>query len=446
MLHQEKRVVWTEGMLLKPQQFQQMEQYLEWYTNIQLHNNYEDRWGLSQLTIEEQYFPMQRFGISQASGIFPDGTPFKINSGNSTPLLLDVPENTSDKIIYLALALQKDGIPLIDMQSQANTSGTRFRATQLPLADNTVTSGMPTPINLAIPKLHLLLEGMDCSQYATIPIAKIKTLSEEKGITLDKTFIPPLLNCQADLTLSALVYETFSLLAQRSKALSQRILAPSSNTVADMREFLLLQIINRNTPLFAHFAKCANLHPKMFYQNLIQLVGELETFNDEKAPDAYLDEYCHNSLATTFSALMQKLRISLNQILDHRAQLIELLENNPGIHIGAVHDQSLMHSADFILAVRADMAEKRLQKEFIAQCKVAPIDKINAFVEAQVPGIRLRSLSVAPPQIPYHAGFTYYRLDDSHDLWQQTKQSGGVALHVGGIFENLQLELWAIKR
>jgi type VI secretion system protein ImpJ len=52
---------------------------------------------------------------------------------------------------------------------------------------------------------------------------------------------------------------------------------------------------------------------------------------------------------------------------------------------------------------------------------------------------------VAPRQIPYHAGFTYFELDHSSQYWKELENSGGFGLHVAGEFPELQLEFWAIR-
>jgi type VI secretion system protein ImpJ len=52
---------------------------------------------------------------------------------------------------------------------------------------------------------------------------------------------------------------------------------------------------------------------------------------------------------------------------------------------------------------------------------------------------------VAPRQIPFHAGFVYFELDQASEHWAQLKASGGVGLHVGGEFPGLKLEFWAIR-
>jgi type VI secretion system protein ImpJ len=54
-------------------------------------------------------------------------------------------------------------------------------------------------------------------------------------------------------------------------------------------------------------------------------------------------------------------------------------------------------------------------------------------------------LPVAPRQLPFYAGATYFELDRASPHWQQMQNSGGFAIHVSGDFPNLRLELWAIR-
>ena len=60
-------------------------------------------------------------------------------------------------------------------------------------------------------------------------------------------------------------------------------------------------------------------------------------------------------------------------------------------------------------------------------------------------GVPVHPVPVAPRQIPFHAGFVYFELDQANELWAQLKTSGGVALHVAGEFHGIALEFWAIR-
>ena len=101
--------------------------------------------------------------------------------------------------------------------------------------------------------------------------------------------------------------------------------------------------------------------------------------------------------------------------------------------------------AGFVLAVSADVPEEQVRRHFASQAKLGPVEGIRQLVNSALPGISLRPLSVAPRQIPYHAGMVYYELDRANELWGKMTTSGGIAIHVAGEFPGLKMELWAIR-
>ena len=77
--------------------------------------------------------------------------------------------------------------------------------------------------------------------------------------------------------------------------------------------------------------------------------------------------------------------------------------------------------------------------------KIGAVEHIRDLVNVAIPGIAVRPLPVAPRQIPFYAGASYFELDRNSPHWQQMQSSGGFAIHVSGEFPNLRLELWAIR-
>ncbi|KNM45435.1 type VI secretion system baseplate subunit TssK, partial [Salmonella enterica] len=116
-----------------------------------------------------------------------------------------------------------------------------------------------------------------------------------------------------------------------------------------------------------------------------------------------------------------------------------------GIWQADVHDSTLLQSATFVLAVAAKMETLQLQRQFIQQSKISSPEKIRNMVSVQIPGIPLHTLMVAPRQLPYHAGFSYFELDKSGAAWADVAATGAVALHVSGTFPDLNMQLWAIR-
>ena len=207
----------------------------------------------------------------------------------------------------------------------------------------------------------------------------------------------------------------------------------------------MLQAINRYEPVLAHCAGSGVMHPEALYRFCAAAAGELSTFTTSaKRPPAF-ETYRHERLRESFEPVMAALRSSLSAVLEQAAIPIPIEAKKFGIHVAAVADRTLYSTSVFVLAARADLAAEELRQRFPAQIKIGPVEKIRDLVNLQLPGVPLHAAPVAPRQIPYHAGFVYFELDQSHELWNQLKSSGGIAFHVGGEFPALALELWAIR-
>jgi type VI secretion system protein ImpJ len=135
----------------------------------------------------------------------------------------------------------------------------------------------------------------------------------------------------------------------------------------------------------------------------------------------------------------------LSEVLEHGAISIPIESKKFGISVAIVADRALFSTHVFVLAARADLPAEELRRRFPAQLKVGPVEKIRDLVTLQLPGVPVQPVPVAPRQIPFHAGFAYFELDQTSELWQQLKSSGGVALHIAGEFPGLALEFWAIR-
>ena len=94
------KVIWTEGLFLRPQHFQQMERYLEHYAHAGRRAAQPFCWGFETLSLDEQALSMGSVVLREARGLLPDGTPVRrgMKSGDVDPR--DQPEycaTVSDK-------------------------------------------------------------------------------------------------------------------------------------------------------------------------------------------------------------------------------------------------------------------------------------------------------------------------------------------------------------
>jgi type VI secretion system protein ImpJ len=216
--------------------------------------------------------------------------------------------------------------------------------------------------------------------------------------------------------------------------------------VSEVADFLMLQLLNRTEPLLRQFASVPSVHPWPFHLLLLQLAGELATFSSASRVPPDYPPYRHDDLQGTFVPLMTELREMLSAVIQRHAEQIELVDRNHGVRTAVVADAELLRNAGFVLAVRAQLPAEQLRQRFPSQTKLGPAERLRDLVNLQLPGITLRSLPVAPRQLPYHAGSHYFEIDRQGDLWKQLERSGNLALHVAGDFPGLELELWALRQ
>jgi type VI secretion system protein ImpJ len=399
-------------------------------------------WGFSSLTIDRDLLTTGRFALSSAEGVFEDGTPFSIPGESDHPLPFDVPDQTRNALIFLAVPIRQAGAVEI-----AGPDGAECRWQPSGFEAYDTHSGSPQPAELQIARLRLrfLLESDDRTGYLCLAAARITEVSADRRVTLDERWIPPAMLCTAAPPLSGLISELSGLLNQRGGALAARMTAPGSRGVAEVADFLLLQSINRWQKLLSHWADTANIHPEELYSALVQMAGEFATFTEtSRRPNNY-PAYRHDDLQRSFAPVTADLRRSLSAVIEQTAVAIPLQERRHGVRVGPIVDRNILRASSFVLAVQSDMPSEALRRQFPTQVKIGAVEHIRELVNVALPGIAVRPLPVAPRQIPFYAGASYFELDRNSPHWQQMQASGGFAIHVSGEFPNVRLELWAIR-
>lgn len=438
------RVVWSEGLFLQPQHFQQQDRYFERYVETRCEALIPHSWGFRELEVERDLLSIGKFALQRAVGVLPDGTPFRMPDDDPLPPPIDIGSQTRDQILYLALPLRRPGELEVDRASSGDGLA-RHDVTELQARDATSSTGDTALLEVGALRTRFLLASDVTQAYACLPLAHIVETRTDKQVVLDEEFIPTVLHSGASARLTTLATELLGLLHQRGDALSGRVAATGRGATAEFAEFLMLQCINRYEPLFAHYAESGALHPENLYRLWVSAAGELATFTTNAKRPAKFPAYRHDRLRESFEPVVTALRAALSVVLDQTAIAIPLEPKKFGISVAIVTEKNLFSSAVFVLAARADVPAEDLRRRFPAQLKIGPVEKIRDLVTLQIPGVPVVPLPVAPRQIPYHAGFAYFELDQSADLWDQLKTSGGVAVHVAGDFPGLSMEFWAIR-
>jgi type VI secretion system protein ImpJ len=321
----------------------------------------------------------------------------------------------------------------------------RHAIREFEIRDTTSEAGGTALLEVAPLRARLMLSHEPLEGYARLPIAHITERRADQRVVLNDAFIPTVLDARVAPVLATFLVELQGLLHQRGEALAGRVSATGRGGAAEIADFLMLQAINRYEPLATHFVSGGVLHPEDFYRLCVCMAGELATFTSTSKRPIALPAYRHEQLRESFEPVMAALRAAFGTVLDQSALAIPIEPKKYGLSLAVVADRTLYKSAVFILAVRADMPSEELRQRFPVQLKLAPAEKIRDHVNLGLPGIALHAVPVAPRQIPYHAGFVYFELDQSGDMWAQLASSGGIGMHVAGEFPGLKMELWAIR-
>jgi type VI secretion system protein ImpJ len=437
------RVIWREGLFIKPQHFQQQQRHSDYALHARLSALSDYFYGLQSLAINEDYLGFGRIALVGATGILPDGTVFNIPNDDVLPTPLEVTDaSVANQKVYLALPLSVSGVNEVNQGGQV---ATRLQAHRHEVRDLHSEGGDVVSLEVGRVSLRLMLEREDRSAYASLAIARILDKRPDGGLVLDPNFMPCSISVSAIPTLKRFLGESAGLVAERARSLSQRIAAPGQQGVADVAEFMMLQLLNRAQPQLSHLARLGTLHPERLHEALVQLCGELMTFTDESRLPPEFPAYRHDDQQVSFEPVMLALRQALSTVLSPRAVSIQLRKHQYGIMVAMVNESELMTSADFVLAVRARMPQEQLRKQLLQQTKVASSDKIRELISLQLPGIPLLPLPVAPRQLPYHAGYSYFQLDRQSPAWQMLAVGNTLAFHIAGDFPELDMQLWAIR-
>src|SRR5436853_426337 len=355
-MSQHNRVVWSEGLFLRPQHFQQAERYLERLTSQRLDALIPYAAGFTKLQIDQELLKIGRLNVRM-----------QLKNGDASPA------------------------------------------------------------------------------YTELGMVRVVEKRADGRVVLDDGYVPACLDCRVSGKLHDYVKENHGLLRHRIQALADRVASPGTKGVADVSDFLLLQLCNRFEPVLAHFLTRSTLHPELFYRHCLELAGEISTYARRDRTVASFPPYRHEDLQRTFAPVIEEVRRGLTAVIEQNAVAIPIIDRGRGVFAGTVPDVDLLRKAVFVLAVGADLPPDSLRLHFPTQVKLGPPEKIRDLVVSHLPGIRTTPLPVAPRQIPYHAGYTYFELDRKSEYWKALEVSRVIAMHVAGDFPGLSLELWAIR-
>lgn len=436
------RPLWLEGMFISPQHFQQQDRWTERLVVGRTASLGPYLWGIVRIAFDEEALGLGRIVMTELTAVLPDGTFLSAPNDIPLPAPREIEPGKEGRTVHVGVPLKPaDGIELTDENHQR-----RMLARQIEVRDATNANRPAVKLTVGQPNLRVFLDGERLDEYATLAVARIRSIEPGGALILDEDFIPTCLDANASVRLMGFVAEVQRLAAARASVLSQQ--SGASRTQLDatgVLDQLLLGILNRVELQFQHFSRTQGLHPIVVYRGLLDVLGELSAHLTTARRPGQIPDYVHERPETVFPPMIAAIQGMLSTVTEVRAIKIPLEPKTYGIWIGAITDRSIFTGHRFVLVARSAIPVEVLQRQLPVQIKIGPVEQIRDLVNLQLPGIGIRPLPVVPRELPMLADAVYYELDRSADLWSRIPNSAAFAMHVSGNYPELYLEFWAVR-
>ncbi|HVV94243.1 MAG TPA: type VI secretion system baseplate subunit TssK [Hyphomicrobiales bacterium] len=434
------KVVWSEGLFLRPHHLQQGDRYLENLVESRVRHVTPYPWGFSVLEIDHDLARQSRFSVRRAAGVMPDGTPFAIPDGSPIPPPIEVPDGAAGQLLWLMLPVATPNTREVDT---APDSASRFVSAAETLIDSTSALRVEEEIDIAHPRLAFELRKTAKPGYVGLAAARVVEV-RDKTIVFDERFAPPLLTCSAHPVVDGWIDRVIGWIDNRLEELARYAADPTAGGGLQSADYFLLQVLNRTIPVLRHFRTSRYVHPERLYALFLELAGELATFATAERRARNYPVYDHDNLEEVFAPVLRDIQDFLSAQLGRRAIRLEIVERAPNAFIAMIRDRTIFRNAVLVLEVAARRPLTEIQSQFPPLFKVGPNTKMDEIVHAHLPGIPLIHLPTPPPQIRAIVDHVYFYLDHTSPLWPEFSTASSIGMHFSGDWPELELELWAV--
>jgi type VI secretion system protein ImpJ len=440
----ESRVAWREGLFLRPQHFQQQDRHADALIRARVEPLRPYPWGIVELKLNQDLGALGKFAVERCVGILPDGQPFAIPDDLPAPPPLDLPADARDAVVSLTLPARQAGATEFQTR-EGSDEATRYVVDEEEAMDAFSEERTREPLETAKPNLRFGVTRDQTYGRVCLGLARVREIQNGQ-VVFDERYIPPCLDVRASPRLMGFLDDIIGRAEQRVEELAMRAVESAEGGADSIASFLLLQALNRWSPMLAHLKAIPSVHPERMFEAFLGMAGELSTLvrADRKPPP--FPSYRHEDLQACFEPVVDALQAALSAIFDRAAVQLPLENAGPGAYISRITDHNLYKTGFFYLAVAAAAPLDDIRARFPAVAKIGAVQKMRQIVDAALPGVPLRHVPQPPPQIRVLPGHIYFELDRSAPDWKDFASAPSLGLHVAGDWPQLRLELWCVKR
>jgi type VI secretion system protein ImpJ len=447
------KVLWGEGLLLRPQHFQRQDQYHEHRLHKSIDAVHPYAWGVERLEIDRDAIGNNVLRILALSLRFQDGELVDAPGPDELPPTVDLGQLQSQAqsqphhqtvTYYAALPGLKPFSGNFAQPGQDSNAARFVQANQE--TPDLYTQASPAQLAYLKKTVRLMAEFEPRDAYTCFPLLRLRRAATG-GFELDPSFVPPSLSVGAAPIVFLQLRRLLDALQAKVGALYDHHREPSRNVIefrsGDMSSFWLLHTASTACAALTHYLHHPDLHPERLYEQLLATAGALMTFSKSWLLSD-LPPYQHADPGPAFAKVHQIIRELLDTVISSKYFAIVLNEVRPSYHHGMLDSGKIDDKTTFYIAVSADIPTLELVDMVPLRFKVGAPDDVEKCVLSALPGVRLQYAPQLPAAVPVRPDTCYFALDAKGQMVERMLQAQSVSIYVPSGMKELKLELLAV--
>jgi type VI secretion system protein ImpJ len=419
-----QRVLWTEGLLLTPQHFQQQERYFEYCMHRRCCVSQPYYWGVQSMKFSKEMLQAGKLRLLSCTAIFPNGVYYDAPDVDALPNDIEI-------------TIFKENINIALMINKTEKNG------YIPLkkqVENSMDS-QSASISMVMGKLHpkmRLIEPNDLNETC-LPIARVEALRSFGEIILSKHFVPPCLNYHIVSihewvhSLSLVIKKHLQYYFQQSSNQSD---AHLSNEVNEAPWVLVLSRLYGRLCMMQHELR---VHPYSLYCILVECLCQLTVYSDDHIFEP--TPYQHNDLGELFHLIIKDFFKTLDHFMHHHIHEYVMTRREKNLWIS---EQPINFSCalnTWIIDIKANASVEKIHR-LLEHIKIAPKDSMGDLVRHSLSGMPIKNLNTLPKGLVRDKQSVYALLTIKDN---KQKNIQPLAVYLYAPLDGMRFKLWEIQ-
>jgi type VI secretion system protein ImpJ len=446
---QSSKVLWGEGLFLRPQHFQQQDAFHEKRLAEATRNLHPYSWGVKALQVDEDALSNGVFRLNSLALIFEDGEMYTAPGEDvlPNPITLQTLERSSGEItFYACIAPLRANASNFQTAEGAVDGGVRYVQKSTSTPDN-YTKAADFDLATLRRYVTILPEDSPRDHLLSVPICRVKR-SSKSAFAVDETFVAPSISIGCAPFLMASLQRQLDALQAKVNALYGYHREPSKHVIefrsGDIASFWLLHTASTAYAGLMHFAQHPSLHPERLFQRFAELAGGLMTFSQSSSL-ADIPAYKHEAPTQCFHTIQKILDGLLETVISTKYFAIALEQVKPSFFRGRLESETITPQTGLFLSVKAAMAPLEIIELVPQRFKVGAPDDVDKLVLSAMSGVRLVHAAQVPAAIPVKPGYYYFTLDAKGSLYERMLQAQNLTIYAPSGIADLEMELFALN-